>query len=530
MTEIGERVSPRVMSLLYAVIFLHLSSQGRFSSLMLSELGLSNSEVGLVLAFGSIAALGARPIVTSAFDRLGAGHRAARLVIIVSTLGAMLSVLAYGGGRVYPLPFWRAALARISYDCFSTPIHSCMSAFAMRCLPDKRTWGRTRLWGAVSWGLSNALVLGPAIDRFGAPATLSVANTVTSVLLLGAVVVLLPAPAIHASIPTVESEMPVIVADEEVVASASRADGLELRMPSIGSAGARRRVLAYSQLMGGGADGPEPPSDGGGGSGSCASCGRAATPAAKLCGCGICRADGSASAAFLVLMVVFGAGTSLVEGLVFLYWQQTLGASAALCGVSVLVTVSFEVPLFLASSWLVTHCSPRALLASACVAYSSRVAVYAVVPAGKGWLVLLCEPLHGVTYSLGALGAVHYVSALARANEQASSQGVADSLRSIGGICANLLGGGVMDRFGSRALYAGSACCVGLAMCAYLLATMAKADSIASRVCEPGHVDPAKPPACHGHSELPTAEAVSELASLPDSSSRNQSTTPSIFK
>lgn len=31
------------------------------------------------------------------------------------------------------------------------------------------------------------------------------------------------------------------------------------------------------------------------------------------------------------------------------------------------------------------------------MAYCSRVIFYALLPSGQGWLLLLCEPLHGVT-------------------------------------------------------------------------------------------------------------------------------------
>lgn len=168
----------------------------------------------------------------------------------------------------------------------------------------------------------------------------------------------------------------------------------------------------------------------------------------------------------------------------FLYFGQALGASATLCGVSVLVTVSFEIPLFIGSRALVTTFSPRALLAAACVAYSSRVAVYALLPAAQGWLVLLVEPLHGVTYSLGQLGAVHYVAALAGEGSQASAQGLADSLRALGGIGAGALGGAAMDAFGPRAVYGAASVCVAGALCAYLLATLCAPGSRAGEVCE----------------------------------------------
>ena len=54
-------------------------------------------------------------------------------------------------------------------------------------------------------------------------------------------------------------------------------------------------------------------------------------------------ADGGASVGFFLLMFLLGIATSLVEGLVFLFFRNDLGASYTLCGVSVLITVLFEV-------------------------------------------------------------------------------------------------------------------------------------------------------------------------------------------
>lgn len=91
------------------------------------------------------------------------------------------------------------------------------------------------------------------------------------------------------------------------------------------------------------------------------------------------------------------------------------------------------------------------------------------------------------SYSLGQLGTVHYVAALAAGGpHQASAQGLAESLRALGGICANALGGAAMDRLGPRLLYGGSALCVGAALATYLGATVLTPHSRAGRPCEAG--------------------------------------------
>ena len=59
---------------------------------------------------------------------------------------------------------------------------------------------------------------------------------------------------------------------------------------------------------------------------------------------------------------------------------------------------AFEIPIFAYSRWLLDHVGVSGLLIIAQLAYSSRVAVYSIVH--DPWLVLLVEPLHGVTYGM----------------------------------------------------------------------------------------------------------------------------------
>ena len=61
-----------------------------------------------------------------------------------------------------------------------------------------------------------------------------------------------------------------------------------------------------------------------------------------------------------------------------------------------MVIQAFEIPIFAYSRWLLDHVGVSGLLIIAQLAYSSRVAVYSIVH--DPWLVLLVEPLHGVTY------------------------------------------------------------------------------------------------------------------------------------
>eukprot|EP00286_Rhodomonas_abbreviata_P027317 CAMPEP_0181311710 /NCGR_PEP_ID=MMETSP1101-20121128/13294_1 /TAXON_ID=46948 /ORGANISM="Rhodomonas abbreviata, Strain Caron Lab Isolate" /LENGTH=320 /DNA_ID=CAMNT_0023418483 /DNA_START=630 /DNA_END=1592 /DNA_ORIENTATION=+ len=166
-------------------------------------------------------------------------------------------------------------------------------------------------------------------------------------------------------------------------------------------------------------------------------------------------ADKIHSLTFFVTVFVLGIGTTLVEGLVFLFWTDDLGASNFLCGVSVLVTVSFEIPLFYYSEHLLNRFDEHVLLVLSGVCYVVRVVCYTLFE--NAWWVLAVEPLHGVTFAFMQLASVHYTAKLAPPGLETSAQGLTGTVRSLGSITGTLAGGVIMQRLGSVFLYRGSA-------------------------------------------------------------------------
>eukprot|EP00944_MAST-04C_sp_MAST-4C-sp1_P001311 g1311.t1 len=94
------------------------------------------------------------------------------------------------------------------------------------------------------------------------------------------------------------------------------------------------------------------------------------------------------SIVFFLDVTVLGMGTSLVEGLVFVFFVNDLNASNSLCGISVLITVLFEIPIFYYSDHVVDYFSNRTLMGIAHVAYVVRVVGYTVIP-NPWWLLML---------------------------------------------------------------------------------------------------------------------------------------------
>jgi hypothetical protein len=173
-------------------------------------------------------------------------------------------------------------------------------------------------------------------------------------------------------------------------------------------------------------------------------------------------------AMFTVLLIVLKVGTSIVENLVFLFFTDTLGSSNFVCGLSVVITVIFEVPIFSYSEVMLKHLGYFYMLLISCLCYAIRVVGYTLVP--NGLYVLFLEPLHGLTFGLAMLASTDYTATIANncskktgnssGNSKlgATAQAVMSSLQSGLGVLIGTGGGGAVEQhFGSHVLYRGAA-------------------------------------------------------------------------
>jgi len=109
---------------------------------------------------------------------------------------------------------------------------------------------------------------------------------------------------------------------------------------------------------------------------------------------------------YIISLFTLFIGMSVVESLVFLFFEF-LGGSNTMCGLTVVVTVLFELPLFhCASEMLEFIGSPQSMLQIACLAYVVRVVGYSIVPSSHPYWVLLLEPLHGITIAFATTSSV----------------------------------------------------------------------------------------------------------------------------
>ena len=158
-------------------------------------------------------------------------------------------------------------------------------------------------------------------------------------------------------------------------------------------------------------------------------------------------------AAFLLAYILLASGLSIVENLVFLFFEQLTNGNTTICGLTVACTVLFEIPVFQISPMLLRKYGVGVLLLAANVAFIIRIIGYTLIPEGHiVWLFVL-ESLHGVTYACSQAAAVEYVDSNMPTGKEASGQGIVNLARGFGSVLGLFLGGLLQDTYGPRTMY-----------------------------------------------------------------------------
>lgn len=151
-------------------------------------------------------------------------------------------------------------------------------------------------------------------------------------------------------------------------------------------------------------------------------------------------------------------GMGLVERLVFIYFTQDLHASNTLCGVSVIITVIFEIPLFAVAPDLLEYFGVPNLAILGALSYVVRVVAYTLAP--NPWVMLVFEPLHGFTFAAVSTASVAFIAERVAPRLEATGQSLLNMIQSLAVACGTAVGGFVIEKYGSRVLYQGAAICV----------------------------------------------------------------------
>lgn len=153
-------------------------------------------------------------------------------------------------------------------------------------------------------------------------------------------------------------------------------------------------------------------------------------------------------ASFIISLFALSVGMSVVESLIFLYFEF-LGGSNIMCGMTVCVTVLFELPLFHYAPSILEHLGSATMMQLGCLAYIVRAIGYSFIPQQHPYLVLFLEPLHGFTIGFAGTSSVAFADEWVPAGYESSGQGFISMIGGFGqfiGLCI----GGILE---GRLLY-----------------------------------------------------------------------------
>ena len=144
---------------------------------------------------------------------------------------------------------------------------------------------------------------------------------------------------------------------------------------------------------------------------------------------------------YTIALFTLYIGMSVVESLIFIYFEF-LGGSNTMCGLTVAVTVLFELPIFHYAPNILAAIGPFWMFQWGCAAYVIRVVGYSLIPKSHPYWVLLLEPLHGVTIGFVKTGSVAFANEWVPKGYEASGQGFLALIMGLGqfvGLCTGMV-------------------------------------------------------------------------------------------
>lgn|GEM_PF-517550 len=154
---------------------------------------------------------------------------------------------------------------------------------------------------------------------------------------------------------------------------------------------------------------------------------------------------------------------------------KSVGGTPADQGLTMFVTAISEVPLLLASKYLLERYRPKPLLIVATTFYTLRIAL--LILAGTPQFVIAVGALQSLSFGVFLPTTRHYINDLAPKGLKTTAQTIAGGIYfGVGGILAGVLGGMILDRFGVRPTLIAGVCLSSLAVLLLVLKLLREAN------------------------------------------------------
>ncbi|KAL7536466.1 hypothetical protein ACHAWF_005473, partial [Thalassiosira exigua] len=451
----GSMMKPRV---LYFALFGYLSlSGGRFAAtfleheLLFTEEWMVSGAMAVQLLSSSLCSSRLGGVADSLDASKGGRNKGRLLVMSLGLLLSTVSILLHLPGSLFhpnkgskedtrqneteidsiPLPLLGYhLLLRALFSIGTTGCYVVLDGLTLAQLEregrDKEEYGKERLYGAVSWGIAHIL-FGPAIDQFGFKILYA-----TSLISFVGCIITFHLYAKSSSLAEYTGVSRKVEGDDSAVASndedtrrkkfkskTSFDDKFESDAVDTSGDDTSEEHVSVSRII-------------------------------RL----LCLEAPVINMLFIFSIFTLYIGMSVVENLIFLYFEY-LGGTNTLCGLTVSVTVLFELPLFhYAPDVLKLLGSPINMLQWGCFAYIVRVIGYSFVPQSHPYWVLALEPLHGITIAFAMTSSVIVADGWVPQGYEASGQGFLSMIRGLGQFFGLCIGGFIEGRTLYRVLAA----------------------------------------------------------------------------
>lgn len=154
---------------------------------------------------------------------------------------------------------------------------------------------------------------------------------------------------------------------------------------------------------------------------------------------------------FFLLIFTLRLGMSALDSQLFIYMHDELRASFMWCGLSVIITVAFEVPIFARADYMLDLVGPPKFLIIGALSFVVRSLGYSFTKSPIQGLLL--DPLHGLTFAAMHSAAVVIVAARAPPQYAATAQSVLAFVSGAASVVGVSAGGYIIKYFGDRMLY-----------------------------------------------------------------------------
>jgi MFS transporter, PPP family, 3-phenylpropionic acid transporter len=341
-----------------------------FVVVILTERGMSNTQIGLILMINSLVGIVAQPVLGFIADRI----RSIRKVIIGCMLAIAMIILCLPLARPTGALFIFMPLYTL-FSCSINPLLDNWTYVSIKNQPGK-SYGAARLWGSIGW-VPAVILAGRLVKLF----SVNVISLIFPIMCLLTVVAFLLQPELR-----------------QTLEPGHVHQGIGPMLRSLGGLLKNYSYVTYV-LFGG-----------------------------------------------FLFMAIMPMNSFLIK------LMYEVGGNQEQYSWAVAVNAISEVPVFIASRYLMRRIKPVSIICVSSVFFCIRLIILstATTPAG----IIASALLHGPCFALYLTGAVSYIESMAPTGLKATAQTMANAIISgLSGIVGNAAGGYLIDNFGVRSLF-----------------------------------------------------------------------------